>query len=421
MRALIREGRLLLRSRAAVLGVLLLALLASLAVGLGLAQVAREHAAIERMISMQVEDERAVMKFAEDAGYAAYYTFHPTWDAPSDLAFAALGGRDVAPSMLRIRALALEGQIYENETANPELALPGRFDLAFVVIYVAPLVIFALFHDLWSGEREGGRLPMLQAQPKARRRIWLPRIGVRLGLVLSALLLPFLCGAVIAGAAPGRTLLFAALIGLVCLFWTGVALLVASRGVRSAVNAAVLAALWFIGTLVAPAAANIAINAVVPVPDGAELARENREAVHAGWDKPKPDTMRRFFAVHPEWRNTAPLTVPFHWKWYYAFQHLGDLHVTQMSRAYRQGVARREQLASRLGWLLPPLGLQHAMHEVAGTGVTAQLAYQGRIRAYHAELRRFYYPYLFGEERPFTGQDFARAPEFGSGSSPKAN
>lgn len=91
-----------------------------------------------------------------------------------------------------------------------------------------------------------------------------------------------------------------------------------------------------------------------------------------------------------------------------------------MSRAYRQGVARREQLASRLGWLLPPLGLQHAMHEVAGTGVTAQVAYQGRIRAYHAELRRFYYPYLFGRNAPSLGKTL-RGREFGSGGSPKAN
>jgi len=409
-----REASLLLRSRAALLALVLLALLASLAVGLGLANVARERAAIDRMITLQQADEAAVAGFAEDAGYAAFYTYHPTWDPPSDLAFAALGGRDVAPSMLRIRALALEGQIYENETTNPELALPGRFDLAFVVIYMAPLVIFALLHDLWSGEREAGRLPMLQAQPGARRRIWLPRIGVRLALVLAALLLPFATGAVLAGTGLLHALAFAGLIALVCLFWTGVALIVAAKGTRSSVNAAVLAAIWFAATLVVPAAANIAVNAAVPVPDGAMLARENREAVHDGWDQPKDATMRRFFAVHPEWAETAPVATPFHWKWYYAFQHLGDLHVAELSRAYREGIARRESLAELVGWLLPPLGMQNAMHDLAGTGVDAQLAYQDRIRAYHDELRRFYYPYLFND-RPFTSRDFAHAPNFKPG------
>ena len=32
----------------------------------------------------------------------------------------------------RIRALALEGQIYERDTGNPVLALTGRFDFAFL-------------------------------------------------------------------------------------------------------------------------------------------------------------------------------------------------------------------------------------------------------------------------------------------------
>lgn len=411
MTALIREARLLLRQRVALIAVLLLAAFATASVALGMASVARERAAIARVVQLQQMDERAVMGFAEDAGYAAYYTFHPTWDAPSDLAFAALGGRDIAPAILRVRALALEGQIYENEASNPELALPGRFDLAFVTIYLAPLVIFALFHDLWSGEREAGRLPMLDAQPRARRRLWLPRIGVRLALVLAALLLPFAVGAAIAGTAFPRALGFAALILVACLFWTGVALLVARRGPRSAVNAATLAAIWFGATLVVPAASNIAINAAIAVPDGAALARENREDVHAGWDRPKAETMRRFLALYPQYRNSPPPGIAFHWKWYFAFQHLGDLHVAELSRAWREGVARREHAAAWLGRALPPIGLQRAMHDLAGTGVTAQLAYQTRVRAFHDRLREFYYPYMFAD-RPFGREDFSKAPGF---------
>ena len=128
MNALVREASLLLRSRTALGAFLLLTLLASISVAIGLREVAGQEAAIERMIALQAEDARAVKQHAgEDAGSAAYYRFHATWDAPDPLAFAALGQRDVSPVMLRIRALALEGQIYESEAGNPELALPGRF------------------------------------------------------------------------------------------------------------------------------------------------------------------------------------------------------------------------------------------------------------------------------------------------------
>lgn len=76
-----------------------------------------------------------------DAGSVAYYGFHATWDAPSSTAFLALGLRDAAPYVLRVRALALQAQLHEGEIFNPELALAGRFDFAFVLVYLVPLFL----------------------------------------------------------------------------------------------------------------------------------------------------------------------------------------------------------------------------------------------------------------------------------------
>ena len=406
-----RELWLLMRSRSALLALVLLVLCGTASVALGLASVARDRAAIDRMLAGQPAEERALSAFVADAGSGAYYGFQPTWDAPSDLAFAALGSRDIAPALLRVRALALEAQIYENEAANPELALPGRFDLAFVAVYLAPLVLIALLHDLWSGEREAGRYHALAALPQARKRLWTARVLVRVGGVLVALLLPFFAGAVIAGTSPLRALGFAGLIVLVVLLWTAIVLLVARRGGRSAVHAASLAAIWFALTLVAPAGANLAINAAVAVPDGAALARENREHVHAGWDRPRDQTMRDFLKLYPRYASGAAIPPTFHWKWYFAFQHLGDRHVAQQSQAYREGIERRADLARLAGWLLPPAGLAQAMTQLAGTDVAAQLNYQMRIRAYHQRLREFYYDYLFSE-KPFGPEELQRVPRF---------
>ena len=413
MSNLLREAWLFGRSRAALAAVLLLAGCAAAAVALGLASVERDRAAIARMLAGQPAEQAALASYVHDPGDGAYYGFQPTWDAPTDLAFAALGGRDIAPAMLRVRALALEGQLYENEAANPELALPGRFDLAFVAVYLAPLVLIVLLHDLWSGEREAGRLFALEATPGARWRLWAPRVAVRAGAVLLALLLPFAAGAALSGTVPLRAVGFAGLLLLGCGFWTVLALLVARRSTSSAVNAAALAALWFGLTLVLPAAGGLAINAAVPVPDGAAMARENREEVHAGWDKPKAETMARFVAVYPEFADRAAVPETFSWKWYFAFQHLGDLHVAVESRAYRDGVARRAELASMAGWFLPPAGVAQAMSSLAGTDVAAQLAYQERIRAYHRRLRTFFYDYLFNN-RPFGAADLELMPRWQS-------
>jgi ABC-2 type transport system permease protein len=410
--ALWRETLFALRSRTVVVALLALAALAGVSVALGLQEVARQEAAITRMIALQETDAAAVKVFAsEEAGSAAYYRFHATWDAPSPFAFAALGQRDVSPIMLRVRALAIEGQIYESEAGNPELSLPGRFDFAFVLVYLAPLILIALLHDAWSSEREARRWASLQAMPGAGWQVWGARITARASLVLFALLAPFVIGAAMRGAGLSETAQFALLIAALVVFWTLVCTFVARLGARSAVNAATLAALWFVITLIAPAGANLAINATTPIPSGAALAREAREAVHDAWDLDRNATLARFYQSHPEWAKSGGIDRPFHWKWYFSFQQLGDEHVAAQSRAYRDGIETREARAGLVSWALPPIAIQRAKHRLAQTDVSAQLAYQDRVRAFHERLRRYYYPYLF-DVKSFDATAFDAAPEF---------
>ncbi len=94
------ELRLLLRSRMAAIALVLLAVLSTAAVAAGMIEIARQRAAIDAVSAAQAEDVGAIASYIDrekDAGSAAYYTFHPTWDTPAPLAFAAIGMRDVAP------------------------------------------------------------------------------------------------------------------------------------------------------------------------------------------------------------------------------------------------------------------------------------------------------------------------------------
>ena len=166
--------------------------------------------------------------------------------------------------------------------------------------------------------------------------------------------------------------------------------------------------------MVPPPRARLSIPGANPVRQGVELTLDRREAVHAGWDKPKDATLRAFFRVHPEWRETPPVTSGFHWKWYYAFQHLGDLSVADQVHAYRRGLESRDAWTARVSLVLPAVGLQTALHRLAGTDLAAQLAYQDRSRAFHEQVRRFYYPYLL-HDTPFREGDIAQAPLWADG------
>ncbi len=411
---IVHELRLLLRSRMAVSALLLVALLSIAAVAAGMAEVSRQREVIARIQPQQAQDIASIAAWVDkekDAGSAAYYSFHATWDAPAPLAFAALGLRDVAPFVLRVRALGLEAQLYDGETFNPELALPGRLDFAFVLIYLTPLFVIALFHDIVSGEREAGRLRMLEALAGSRRQLWLRRVVLRGGLLFVALISTLIVGAILSHV-PGATLL--AVVGLVALyigFWIGLALLIGRLRWSSVANAAALAGLWLVLTLILPTMAHVAINQAIPVGQGVELTLAQREAVNRAWDIPREATMRAFYASHPEWKDSPPLPAGFHYKWYLAFHQVGDESVAPKAAAYRQGIEARDAAAHKIGWLLPSVGVQSVLARLAHTDMQAQLAYQDRIRAFHKRLRSFYYGYLF-TERPFGKADFEKAPKF---------
>jgi ABC-2 type transport system permease protein len=408
------ELRLLARTPVSAMALGLLLLLTSLAVVSGSWEIARQRHTMARLSALQ-QDELAALaakpQTARDAGSAAYYTFHSTWDPPTSAAFMALGMRDSAPYVLRVRALALQSQLHEGETFNPALAVAGRFDVAFVLIYLAPLVLIALLHDLVSSEKRAGRLRTLLALPGGNHRLWLRRAALRTLLAFACVSLPVLAGAVVNGmpakGVAAAMVVIAAYLG----FWAGMAVIVAIRGRSSAANATALMGGWILLTLVLPALANAALARAIPVHQGVDLMLAQRQAVHAAWDRPPGETMESFFRSHPQWRNTAPLPAGFHWKWYYAFQQLGDESAAAQVTAYRDSLLARQRWTVRLGWLLPGVGAQAALHRLADTDLEAQLAYQDAVAAFHDRLRAFYYPYLFNELE-FAESDFSAQPRF---------
>lgn len=419
------ELRLVLRSKVSAIALLLLLVLSMVAVWSGLTASARQGAVIDRVAAAQQRDLAAVAKqYGKpdgEAGSAAYYTFHLTSDRPSKLAFAAMGQRDIQPYVLRVRLLGLQAQLYETEAVNAELALPGPFDFAFVLIYLAPLAVIVLMHDLISGEREAGRLRVLSALPATPGALWLQRAALRLGLVLLALLSPFLIGAAIAHAPGGGVAMLSLIAVLYVAFWTGLGLLVGAWGRRSAFNAAALIGCWIVLVLLVPALGNAVLSRAVPVGRGVDLTLAQREAVHRSWDIPRQAVMGPFVAKHPQWRGTPPVTGRFHYKWYYAMHEMGDDSVAGQVAAYRASLAARQTWTERLGWLSPAAAAQSLVHRVADSDLPAHLAYLDSVTRFHRRLQDFYYPYLF-QERPFQRADFDRLPGYAprapSGSTP---
>jgi len=403
-----QEFAFLLKSKAILSVLLLLLALTGVSVALGLNYVDQERQKIAELIELDTEERAYKRTLAVDYGGAAYDAFHAVWNAPSELAFAAIGQRDLNPTMLRIRALALEGQIYETDSVNPELALAGRFDYSFVAAYLLPLVVVFLFYDLIASEREGGRLSLLEVTAQNSRSLWIPRILLRLLGVLFVMLIPLWIGMSIEGTAISVALQTSFAIALQIILWSTLVLLVATRpNFRSETVASISIGVWVVLTLIVPISGKVYIESMVPGVKGAEVSLVQREAVNDAWDLPISDTMDAFYASHPEWSDSPPITGVWHWKWYYAFQQVGDETAAELAEGYRQTMIERDRVTANIAWFSPAVAIQRRLEDLAETNLDASLAFEDQVRDYHEQIRRAYYPVLF-REVPFSNERLAQ-------------
>lgn len=413
MSGLIREVRFLASDRATLLWLAIALLVACVSVVLGLREIATQRALLNELIAIDQVEREVVGELYSDWGDVAYYTFHLTYDVPSDFAFAALGRRDTSPWKHHIRALAIEGQIYETDAENPDFALIGRFDFAFAANLLAPLLLILLLHDLRSAERAAGRFELLSATAASRGSPWFARAALRVGALALCLIGPLWAGGLLAGTGASTLALASLVVVSHIAFWWGVCALVDRIGWSSPVNLTALVGAWLALAVIVPAAIKISVETAVPLPDGGDILLTQREAVNDAWDLPKSATMEPFIERHPEWADYTAVGQPFEWKWYYAFQQVGDQTVEQLSLAYRDGRVGRDRLAGTLARLAPPALAERALQAIAGTNLAASLAYEQRVREFHAALRNYYYPRLFRAE-PFSNASLGQRPEFHS-------
>jgi len=311
-------------------------------------------------------------------------------DAP--LAIAAIGLSDLYPQAFKVSAGSRDSFLFADEIANPAGLLEGGFDLAFVLVYLYPLLILAVCYDVLSGEREQGTLAMLAASSAPLGRVLMGKAAVRAGGLAAAGLLA--CGVGLAVAAPGAfrpsaggpasLLALALAVVLYGAFWAALALAVNALRRDSAFNAVALVAAWVVLLLVAPASINAAAQLLYPAPARSEMVEEVREAA--------VDAERGLDAAEARYREEHGGAAP------------GDartrrtLEVTLAADARADEVLERQEalirdqrrLCDRLAYLSPPILFHDALAELAGNGHVRWDDYLARVAAFHDVWKSFF-------------------------------
>ncbi len=387
------EVRRLLRDRALPTLLILLLGLSGYAAWNGADWVQKRDTAIELIKAREQVRSANMRQFVAQGHSSVILPVSQLVLRPGAMAPLSIGQADAYPFNAEASALGDYTHLFKRvwaDIGSPTVRAAGRFDLAFVIVVLLPLVILAATYDLWSRERESGVANMVLSQPVAVGPLITVKTVAR-GLVI---LLPstaiILAVAAWAGAREPAGLAALALTVLAYGgFWLAVAVVISLLARRSTEAAIAAGAIWLLVVVMAPSLTLASVDLVTPAPS------EMRFATDLKSQKTEIAERQRFYRE----ANPAPVRTPAprisdRLRDLYADRVALDSEIAPMIAAHRQTKDARRQLLDTVRFFLPSVAVQDALDRIAGSGADRALAFESQARAAQLELRRLYKSYL---------------------------
>lgn len=354
------------------------------------------------------------------------------WLNPQRLAFVANRAPRVAAMQPRPFAMISTGQsdLYAHavkptlagdayllgftELSNPVQLLFGSLDLAFVCIYLLPLLVLGFSYNLLSAEREQGSLRLTMSQPIALYR-WLfskmlLRFFIMAGIVWVSILVTLSVNKVPLFSVSVIQLLL--ITALYVFFWFIVALIVNALGRSSGTNALVIISVWVAFVLIIPAVITQAANTVYPVPSRIRMIHELRVA-NAEAERESGKILKGFFRDHPELapQDTSVKNMYGYYLLFFASQDVVKKQVQPLIDDFGRKLEAQQSWIEAFRFMSPSLLLQSAFNDLAGTSSRQYGSYREQVIAFSRQWRDYFLPRMFRDEM-MKRSDFASLPSF---------
>lgn len=340
-------------------------------------------------------------------GWNKHFTYYLTHDAPP-AAGLCLGQRDLYPVYYGFNVTDLARQVNTGELANPMKLLTGNFDLSYVFVFLFPLLVVALFYNLYAGEKEGGTLSLLQSQSTSLRTILFSKGLLRLTviwlLVTVLLLLSFALQGISFLENGGLFFQWLVIIYSYCLFWVVLMGAAVSLRLSSALSAMIGLGIWLIFALITPALLNLFVLANEPLPNRAQIIHTLRTMNGQYWEHPKSFVLDQFYPENPQYNDGD--TTNFS-KWYYASFTLLDKEANALKADFEEQVSKRNSLLEKWEWLAPAAMVHEELSELSNTDRESHLEFVKEVYAYHEGLKELYYARIFKGEQ-FSMEDLKK-------------
>ncbi|MGS2762789.1 DUF3526 domain-containing protein [Sinomicrobium sp. M5D2P9] len=327
------------------------------------------------------------------------------------MAFMAVGQSDVYTHYVMPTVSGDDFAINLTEMTSPIQLLFGSFDLAFVIVYLLPLIIIAFSYNILSEEKERGTLRLLTSQPISIRRWVLQKLGIRLFwlfvLVFVAATATFLINGV--GSFEGYITLLGICLAYM-LFWFSLTFAVSLGVGQSAKNAFVLLGLWIVFVLLIPSTINQMSDALYPVPSRNQLIGKVRELKAEATEK-QDEILDNYLRDHPEYAVNDSTQSRSFWHSYMASRKLVEEQLYPLLADYDNSLENRQKWIDKLQWLSPAILVQQELIRRAGTSKTDYENYRQQVLRFSDDWRDFFMPLLYNNEF-FTSGHLSQLPEF---------
>lgn len=335
------------------------------------------------------------------------------------LGFLAVGQSDVYPSYLKVTARNLDALVTGDQIEHPLAVASGHFDTAFVVLFLYPLLIFALSFDLTATERDRGTLRMVLSQPVRLGDVVAGKMIARaVVLAVPVVIIPVLAATVVVPATasvPAMAKAIALLPWTVAVvaygsIWHGIALLVNARGWNAAANALVLAGVWLLFAVVGPATTNLLIAIGYPMPSRVEAAVQARAATQDATVQGSRQ-LGQFLQDHPTSANVGRDGM----RQFAMLQAARDQQVADrlqvVDAAFDAQLERQRRLAGWLSVLSPTMVAQTVLLDAAGTSTNQFEHFRAAAARFQREWKQYFEPRVL-DAATLTEAEIAASPSF---------
>ena len=343
-------------------------------------------------------------------GYAFYLMTNYAVKPPLASAVIAVGQSDIFPYFFQMQVANKQGFIHKYEYLHPLLLSLGKFDLAFFIIYILPLLLIAINFNALALEKYSGQLRLQMLQGISPQRLLFNQLLVRSLVILVPflILMAALLGTI--STTTQTTMFWQQLVILVLLvlayaaFWVALSALLISKGKTAAHNASSLISCWLAFVVVLPALINTGINISIPAPSRVVYIDTLRAATD-DIKKSSEKTLANYFQDHPELvksnandnssnrsnnkHEKKTKTVDFSVKKLATINAIEQV-MQPLDDAFTATLLQQQSLAERLKYLSPATILQSSLYDLSGNGLTRHQDFIRQVSSYHEDLRQFF-------------------------------